>query len=282
MKRGKCILPIPQGGYESNFGNQGQRNSYYVPHPKLDYPTFEGEEPREWMKKSEQYFRIYQIPEDQWVEIATMYFGGRAHRWKEGYLLDKPNINWEELTDGVCRRFDGALMKKLVRKFNKLVQTTTVEKYHEKFEELRARMIYLNPTLSEEYFIQSYISGLKEELIPFIDLSNPNTLQEVYEQARLHEQALAMMWRKHRLTSRPVSNQNTGVQYTRPSYQRVGSGQLEGNKLINRQLFEQRRAAGLCYKCGDKFQPGHQCQSKTLNQIGTELKVEEVFDESML
>ncbi len=104
----------------------------------------------------------------------------------------------------------------------------------------------------------------------------------MYEQARLHEQALAIMWRKHRLTSRPRGVQNTGVQYTRPSFQKVGSGPIESNKLINRQLFEQSREAGLCYKCGDKFQPGHQCQNKTLNQIGAELEVEEVFDESML
>ncbi len=100
-------------------------------------------------------------------------------------------------------------MKKLVREFNKLAQTTSVDKYQERFEELRARMIYLNPNLSEDHFIQSYISGLKEELIPFINLSNPSTLEEVYEQAKLHEQALAMMWRKHKWVNRSVGSQST-------------------------------------------------------------------------
>ncbi len=84
-------------------------------------------------------------------------------------------------------------MKKLVREFNKLVQTHTIEKYQEKFEDLRARMLYLNPTLSEDHFIQRHISGLKEELVPFIDLSNSTALEEVYEQAKLHEQAIAVM-----------------------------------------------------------------------------------------
>ncbi len=46
---------------------------------------------------------------------------------------------------------------------------------------MRARMLHLNPTLSEDHFIQSYISGLKEELVPFIDLSDPTSLEEVYE-----------------------------------------------------------------------------------------------------
>ncbi len=31
--RGKGILPKPQLGHEGIFGKQGQRNSYYVPHP---------------------------------------------------------------------------------------------------------------------------------------------------------------------------------------------------------------------------------------------------------
>ncbi len=48
-------------------------------------------------------------------------------------------------------------------------------------------MLYINPILSEDHFIQSYISGLKKELVPFIDISNPTTLEEVFEQAKLHE-----------------------------------------------------------------------------------------------
>ncbi|KAF3655636.1 hypothetical protein FXO37_15834 [Capsicum annuum] len=32
-------------------------------------------------------------------------------------------------------------------------------------------------------------------------------------------------------------------------------------------LFEQRRAQGLCYKCGDKYYVGHQCKQKYLNAM---------------
>ena len=62
-----------------------------------------------------------------------------------------------------------------------------MEKYQEKFEDMRARMIQYNPALIERYFIESYISGLKEELVLYIDLSHPTTLEEVYEQAKLYE-----------------------------------------------------------------------------------------------
>lgn len=148
-----------------------------------------------------------------------MHFTEKAHRWKQGYLIDKPDISWEELTEALYKRYDCTSIRKLVREFNKLVQTSTVEKYQERFEDLRARMLYLNPTLSEEHFIQSYISGLKEELVPLIDISNPTTLEEVYEQAKLHEQALAIMWRRNRMISKPSGVQHQGYNTPRAAAQ---------------------------------------------------------------
>ena len=175
------------------MGDIQNRIPFHLPYPKLEFSTFSEEEPRDWSSKSEQYFKIYQIPIVQWVEIAIMHFIGKAHRCKEGYLIDKPNLNWEELVEAVNRRFDNDSMKQLIKKFNKLVQTSTLKKYQKKFEDMRARTLHYNPALTERYFIESYISGLKKELLPYIDLSHPITLEKVYEQAKLHEQVLLMM-----------------------------------------------------------------------------------------
>ncbi len=291
--KGKGVLPNPHVNADSYTPQPIPRQPHFIPYPKLDFPIFGGDEPREWFSRSEQFLRLYQIPEEQWVEIATMHFTGKAHKWKEGYMLDKPELGWEELVEAICRRFDGDSMKKLVREFNKLEQTTSVEAYQERFEEMRARMLYLNPTLNEDHFIQSYISGLKKELIPFIDLSNPTTLEEVYEQAKLHEHAISIMWKKHKLANRTGSGHPQGYQNFKPFNQRGYPRYTENNKAnppksstwqsgVSRQVIEQRRAAGLCFKCGEKYYQGHQCQGKSLNQIGGEYEVEEVFDEGLL
>ncbi len=161
-----------------------------------------------------------------------MHFTEKAHRWKQGYLIDKPDISWEELTEALYKRYDCTSIRKLVREFNKLVHTSTVEKYQERFEDLRARMLYLNPTLSEEHFIQSYISGLKEELVPLIDISNPTTLEEVYEQAKLHEQALAIMWRRTRMISKPSGVQHQGYNTPRAAAQGHSSRPTE-KRIVN-------------------------------------------------
>jgi hypothetical protein len=52
----------------------------------------------------------------------------------------------------------------LVGEFNKLKQWGDVERTRWLFEELRLLMLKENPTHSEQYFMKSYLSGLKEEL----------------------------------------------------------------------------------------------------------------------
>nr|CAD1820456.1 unnamed protein product [Ananas comosus var. bracteatus] len=232
-----------------------------------------GEEPREWSGKCKQHFRIYQIPEPQWVEVATMHFSGKTHTWKEGYIMDKPNILWEDFVKAVWRRFGGSLAQRMVLEFNKLTQTGSVEKYQERFEELRARMLSstllrTKRGLSEQHFIESYISGLKEELVPFIDLSHPTTLEEVYEQARLHEQALSILMRKSRLNYRATGNLYSGN--TMHKTATVGGESRPGHPK------------GGSNQCGEKYHPGHQCANRTLHFIHASPKPDEVFDEQLI
>lgn len=53
---------------------------------------------------------------------------------------------------------------------------------------------------------------------------------------------------------------------------------LINNKLASDNLYEQRRKLGLCFKCGEKFTPGHRCVTKRLNMIeGLEDCKEEFF-----
>ncbi len=84
--RGKGISPIPARGGPHGGGPPGGglnlptgRAQYHIPFPKLEFPVFNGEETREWVDKCEQYFGIHQIPEEHWVDIASMHFTGKAY-----------------------------------------------------------------------------------------------------------------------------------------------------------------------------------------------------------
>ena len=58
--RGKGILLTPYQQLD-RMGDIQNKTPFHLPYPKLEFPTFNGEEPKKWSSKSEQYFKIYQI-----------------------------------------------------------------------------------------------------------------------------------------------------------------------------------------------------------------------------
>ena len=80
---------------ETSFNNQetymGQEdiemeNLWWSKHPskrpysKVEFPKYEGGDPRGWILKAEKYFQYYQTPEDLKVDVAAMN--------REGDVLD--------------------------------------------------------------------------------------------------------------------------------------------------------------------------------------------------
>ncbi|XP_020092846.1 uncharacterized protein LOC109713256 [Ananas comosus] len=301
-EKGKGILPTPSKPLEmeeehtSPWGHRSFNHHQHLPYPRLDFPSFEGEDPRSWIENCEQYFELYQIPQHQWLSVATMHLIGKAKTWKQGYFVNKQMVSWDEFTEAVCRRFAQVGERYLIREFSNLKHTGTCEKYQERFEELRYQLLYYNPHLTEEYFIACYINGLKEELIHFLDIAHPKTLEKTYEQAQLHEKAIAALNRRNKYlprgsggpyqSSSPYrSNIGTGLnkggENLRNQYQTSQRNQVTQNP-VNRQLIEQRRAAGLCFRYREKYHPGHVCNSKSLNTLQASEEIVEVYDEDCL
>ena len=48
-------------------------------------------------------------------------------------------------------------------------------------------MLLANPTLTEGYFVSSFISGLNEEVRPTIKIFQPKTVQQAVECVKLQE-----------------------------------------------------------------------------------------------
>ncbi|XP_019257630.1 PREDICTED: uncharacterized protein LOC109235836 [Nicotiana attenuata] len=62
----------------------------------------------------------------------------------------------------------------------------------------------------------------------------------------------------------------------------VGNSQKEGSSnttLSGTKLFEARKARGECYKCGEKYFPGHVCKNRQLNTLPGSTKQEEEITE---
>ncbi|CAO2186967.1 unnamed protein product [Urochloa humidicola] len=77
-------------------------SNFNVAMPQLPFPVFDGNSPKLWKKKCENYFDIYEVPTNVWVKLAVMNFQGSAEFWLQS--LDHPynEFSWKELCDAIC------------------------------------------------------------------------------------------------------------------------------------------------------------------------------------
>jgi len=160
---------------ESNFDSTRAGNAFKFL-PRIEFPVFDGSNPRVWIKKCSRYFSLCKIPEPQRVDLASIHLKGRAEVWFSSYIAVKKNVEWDEFIMDVCGRFKEDLGCRVVEDFNKLQQTGPIDEYLERFEELKSLMIQRTPTLPDVFFVDSFISGLKPQLKPFVKALNPETL----------------------------------------------------------------------------------------------------------
>jgi hypothetical protein len=112
---------------------------------RIDLSKLHGENPRNWIRKCKNFFKLnYNIPVQQWVELASLYLDGKAKIWFEGFLYAGENLAiWEEFTRALCIRFGNG--ENVVEELNKLAQDKSVDEYVERFEELKSLMNALIP-----------------------------------------------------------------------------------------------------------------------------------------
>jgi hypothetical protein len=49
--------------------------------PKINFPKFEGDNPKLWQSRCENYFEMYVVESSVWVRVTTMHFEGATTRW---------------------------------------------------------------------------------------------------------------------------------------------------------------------------------------------------------
>lgn len=86
----------PRGSRNAEGESSWSGRQPHKPYNKIDFPIFSSGDPRGWLLKAKKYFRYYQIPGEEKVEIASMHLEGDAldlYSW----LSNGQFIFWEEL-----------------------------------------------------------------------------------------------------------------------------------------------------------------------------------------
>jgi len=109
--------------------------------PNLEFPSFDGCNPRNWVKKCPRYFALCKIPDAHRVDVASIHLTGKAETWFASYIAVRKNVDWSDFIVDLCNRFRKELGSKIVEDFHKLHQLGSVEEYLEKFEDLKSLLL---------------------------------------------------------------------------------------------------------------------------------------------
>ncbi|EEF34791.1 conserved hypothetical protein [Ricinus communis] len=146
---------------------------------KIESPTFNGEDLEGWLFKCERFFQIDYTLLMARMKLASIHMEGRALN-----KLGEPP--WEEYVLALKGRFGEKAYEDPMADLKGLIQTGTLQEYMESFEVLSHKV-----TLSEDYSLSCFLSGLKEEIRIPLRMLGPKSLQQAYALARMQDSYLS-------------------------------------------------------------------------------------------
>jgi Retroviral aspartyl protease/Ty3 transposon capsid-like protein len=252
--------------------SDGFRRESRFQFPRADCPSFTGTKPVEWVRKYNSFFALHQVPDNYKTHLATLQFFDSANDWYDGYLMDHDPPDWPTLVRLVQKRFQRGIANTGLDDLKTLTQSGTVHEYLQHFEQLKSKLLLEGRHFTEIDFVDIFIGGLKGEIKPFVKIFKPTTLEEVYEYASYLEQATDSQLRRLRYSTKPIISPQ---QITTPEKNSLPPPKSVLIHPSKPSLIEQRRALGQCFKCGEKYFPGHQCKFKIQMLVGQHTEQEE-------
>jgi hypothetical protein len=255
----KLHIPADLPSSDPPLQTEGETSSHsqnFQPHhfqrdlclPRVDVTKFDGSDPTGWVTQMEHYFSLYGITD----ELAKLRYGvlhldqERWQWWQWRKNARQGYVAWTHFVAELYERFDtdtnhlGCLTK--------LKQSGTVEDFIAAFE----RLDFRTEGMSDAFFRECFISGLKDEICAHVLMAQP---QSWVDATKIDKEAQQV-----------VSSQNQKPSFiprTKPVTPTPPSTPLKIQKLTRAEMVE-RQLKGLCYNCDDKYFPGHKCKEQNI------------------
>jgi hypothetical protein len=133
-------------------------------------------------------------------------------------------------------------------RLTKLKQSGTVEDFIAAFE----RLAFRTEGMTDAFFRECFISGLKEEIRAHVLMARPTTWVEATKKSKEAQQIVSSQNRKPSFFPHP-----------KPVNPTTPSAPLKIQKLTWDEM-DERQLKGLCYNCDDKYFPSHKCKEQKL------------------
>lgn len=237
----------------------------------MNFPGFDGDSPKLWQKRSEDYFAMYSVDPTMWIKVSTMYFTGAAARWLQSVEVQLAHISWLDFCHLVRDRFGKDEHVVLVRQLFHIRQTSSVADYVERFSQLIDQLRAYCPNSDPLYHIMRFVDGLREDIRSVVMVQRPRDLDTAFVLAQLQEEAAGQRKDSRRyeasfpsktLSKNPLPLLLPPHSASSPRQNEQLSGQVTKGVYAEDKvasLFAYRKAKGLCYKCGMQYSKGHRC-----------------------
>ncbi|KAK8933363.1 hypothetical protein KSP39_PZI015730 [Platanthera zijinensis] len=282
-QQGAPVYGPPWGGQPPGYGvfeqgDIGRREGGHGPHrlspglSRMYFPEFEGGDTLEWIQKAELFFQYQDVPEGQWVQLASFHLKDDAFQWTQWFLRGREYVPWGEFVEGFTARFGPLEYENYEAMLQKLRQKGSVMEYRTEFEKLANRVQWPERTL-----YSCFISGLKDYIRDEVQALMPQSLNHAITLARIQEERFSRQ--RGRMQNRPPSASTTTTTVARreqPTANKPTVTRLSWSEL------QARKEKGLCFNCDEKFAPGHKCQRTQAFMLYQEAEEAPAADEDEL
>uniref|UniRef100_A0ACD5VCY1 Uncharacterized protein n=1 Tax=Avena sativa TaxID=4498 RepID=A0ACD5VCY1_AVESA len=159
--------------------------------PRLEIPLFAGDDPIGWLQQCEKFFDMSGTPFDQWVNIATGHFFGKANVWLQNICIPWQMVNWQQFCQMIADRFTQANAHEAVERLKNIQQHSSVQAYIDNFEECVQLVKRDHPYLQEAFLMSCFIGGLRADIKHDVCGQRPRGILEAYWYAKVYESSAA-------------------------------------------------------------------------------------------
>ena len=146
---------------------------------RIDVPRFGNGDPQGWIFKIQQYFNFHNASEKQRLQIAPLYFDGKALAWYQWLHKNTKILSWTNFLHSLQVRFGPSELEDYQGKLTKLIQTGKVIEYQEEFEQFSNKVDGFSEEKKKKKkktLLSCFISGLKPHIQHEVVSFKPSTL----------------------------------------------------------------------------------------------------------
>jgi hypothetical protein len=235
-------------GETSSHSFQPPRFQRDIRLPRVDVTKFDGSDSTGWVTQMEHYFSLYNITDDlAKLRYGVLHLDQEHWQWWQWRKTSRQGyIAWTQFVAELYECFDTDTNH--LGRLTKLKQSGTVEDFIAAFE----RLAFRTEGMTDAFFRECFISGLKEEIRAHVLMARLTTWVEATKKAKEAQQIVFSQNRKPSFIPRP-----------KPVNPTTPSTPLKIQKLTRVEMAE-GQLKGLCYNCDDKYFPGHKCKEQNL------------------